>query len=540
MKHEAHRNADAKGAPLGSGRGKLFFVRNEDETALGRRTQFSREKNTYARLDGPPLLIEGARVNSQGREPSLFYTSLSIWGELFAWIYVQIRKGIQENQSREGETILAPWVVDEMKSVDLKDKRLNARVQQVLSQLAAHPTASIPAACGGHAEMTAAYRLYDNDKVGFHNVLQPHCEATRSRMAAQPVVLLVPDTSEIDLTRPAQQVEDAGPLDGDTRRGVFLHFMHAFTPDGTPLGTVQGLPWARDDDKPHNATRTRGERAAQPIEEKESFRWLLSMHHAREEAKHCPGTQIIFVADSEADILDVLATGMEEPHTVDWIVRSCQDRALVDDLDESRAAMEYLHEELLAAPVLFRQPITVRGRTAKVACEDRSRRQPRQTREAVVAVRAARVTLRAPERSAGQLPDVTVNAVLVREENPPGDDVAVEWLLLASLPIDTIDQVRAVIQYYCTRWMIEILFRVLKSGCRVEKRQDLGTCGSPVAVRGGVPDCVLANAVCVPPGPELSGDQLRSRVRAGGVESWAYRVVKRQPPPKKRGRCSNF
>src|SRR4051794_29710661 len=110
-----------------------------------------------------------------------------------------------------------------MKTVDLNDKRLNARVQLILSQLAGHPTASIPAACGGHAEMTAAYRFFDNDKVGFDAVLKPHRDATRTRIAAQPVALLVPDPSEIDLPRPPQQVQDAGPLDGDTRRGVFLH-----------------------------------------------------------------------------------------------------------------------------------------------------------------------------------------------------------------------------------------------------------------------------------------------------------------------------
>jgi len=236
--------------------------------------------------------------------------------------------------------VLAPWVVDEMKSVDLKDKRLNRRVQQILSQLAGQATASIPAACGGHAEMTAAYRFFDNDKVDFDGVLEPPCDGTRSRIAAQPVVILVPDTTEIALSRPTQQVPDAGPLDGDTRRGVFLHLRHAFTPDGTPLGTVQGIPWARDDDTPRNATRTRGERAAVPIEEKESFRWLLSMHHAREEAMHCPGTRIISVADSAADILEVLAAGMEEPRTIDGIVRSCQDRALVDDWDETEAARD--------------------------------------------------------------------------------------------------------------------------------------------------------------------------------------------------------
>ena len=36
--------------------------------------------------------------------------------------------------------------------------------------------------------------------------------------------------------------------------------------------------------------------------------------------------------------------------------------------------------------------------------------------------------------------------------------------MLTSLPIDTVDQVRLVIQYYSTRWMVEIFFRVLKIG----------------------------------------------------------------------------
>ena len=45
--------------------------------------------------------------------------------------------------------MLAPWAVEEMKTADLKDKRLNDRLAIVLSQLGAHPTASIPAACGG-------------------------------------------------------------------------------------------------------------------------------------------------------------------------------------------------------------------------------------------------------------------------------------------------------------------------------------------------------------------------------------------------------
>jgi Transposase DNA-binding len=44
--------------------------------------------------------------------------------------------------------MLAPWIVDEMKTASLPDKRLNRRLMQVLDQLASRPTGSIPSACG--------------------------------------------------------------------------------------------------------------------------------------------------------------------------------------------------------------------------------------------------------------------------------------------------------------------------------------------------------------------------------------------------------
>jgi hypothetical protein len=64
-----------------------------------------------------------------------------------------------------------------------------------------------------------------------------------------------------------------------------------------------------------------------------------------------------------------------------------------------------------------------------------------------------------------------VNVVLVREPDPPADEPPVEWMLLTTLPIDTPDRVRTVVAYYCVRWGIEIFFRTLKSGCRVEERR---------------------------------------------------------------------
>lgn len=364
---------------------------------------------------------------------------------------------------------VAPWILDEMATVDLKDKRLDNRLREVLSQLAGHPTISIPAACGGHAEMTAAYRLFDNEKVTLSDILRPHADATRRRVAQQAVVVLVQDTTEVDVTRPEQQVAGAGPLDGGARRGALLHLLHAFTPDGTPLGTLQALAWVREE-AAVCACLSRAQRAATPIEEKESYRWVEMLQQAGEESQACPSTRVVCVADSEADIYELLDQGTAQPRRVDWIVRACQDRALRQEKAQSAGA-RHLREQVLAQPVLFTQTIQVRGRKAKLACETRGRRQPRQSRQAEVEIRAGRVTLRPPWRADRKLPEVTINVVLVREMNPPKDDEPVEWLLLTCLPVDHSGQVRQVIQYYCVRWMVEVFFRVLKSGCRVEERR---------------------------------------------------------------------
>ena len=115
--------------------------------------------------------------------------------------------------------MLAPWVSEEMKSAQLSDERLNRRLEEVLSALAERPTASIPAACGGHAEMAAAYRFFNNDKVTFDRVLESHIERTCERVATQPVALLIQDTTELDFTRPALPMEGAGYLDNSPRRG---------------------------------------------------------------------------------------------------------------------------------------------------------------------------------------------------------------------------------------------------------------------------------------------------------------------------------
>lgn len=375
--------------------------------------------------------------------------------------------------------MIASWVEEELATVDLADARRNQRLKQVVSDLAARPAVSIPAAVGGgHAETAAAYRFFENPAVEFDAILAPHGEATLARVRQHREVIVAQDTSELELTRPHQQVLGAGPLDAGARRGCFVHPLLALTPEGVPLGTLSAKSWTREDAPPETLDKVaRDKRRKQtPIEEKESLRWIEGLRELHAVAALAPETELIGVADSEADLFELFIAGQVEAGPTpairaQWIVRACQDRAVRRDENAGENGAKCVFEAVAAAPVRATCVVRVRGREPKVGCETRGRRQARESRQATVEVRACPVTLRAPYRPDRKLPDVTVNVVLIREVHPPAGEEPIEWLLLTSLPIGATDEVLRVIKSYCLRWMIELFFRVLKQGCQIETRR---------------------------------------------------------------------
>jgi hypothetical protein len=357
---------------------------------------------------------------------------------------------------------MPPWIVDELKTVDLPDARLDDRLALLLDRLSANPSASLPQACKGPTELAAAYRFFDNPRTNEHNILAPHRDATLARIRQHPVVLLVQDTTQADLTRAEEIV--GGPLSDEKHTGLFVHPLLAFTPDRLPLGTVALQVWARDP-KHFRKKSTRKQRS---IEDKESRRWRDGYRQACRVAAAVPDTEIVCLSDSEGDVYEALMAAEPQPGTTAarFIVRACQDRCLAGP--EQGGAK--LVETVAAGPVLETLTVHVSRRQAKPS-ETRSRKKARHSRTAVVTVRATRVTLRGPKRPGGRLANQAVNAVLVREESPPAGQEPVVWLLLTDLPIDTVEAVVRVVAYYGVRWQAEVFFGVLKGGCRVEERQ---------------------------------------------------------------------
>jgi len=357
-------------------------------------------------------------------------------------------------------------LVDEVSGAELGDERLNKRLGKVIEELGDKPNLSIPAATHARAEMEAAYRFFDNDKVTPEKILQPHIQATRERISQSDLVLLVQDTTELDLTRPKQQVRGAGPMDCEARRGAFFHPLQAFDLDGLPLGVVWQKSWTREEIEANLTKEEKKQKRKQtPIEEKESIRWIEGIRAAREVAQACPETICVCVGDSESDIFE----SFSEPRStkegeVHLLVRACQTRSTTDQSN-------WL-EKARATPCLYKCTVDVSARTAKIATKKTGKReQSRDARIAEVEVRATTVTLRPPFRFDRKLPEVTVNVVLVEETDPPEGCEPIQWLLITTLPINESEQVKMIVQAYCVRWQIEIFFRTIKSGCRVEQRQ---------------------------------------------------------------------
>jgi hypothetical protein len=185
------------------------------------------------------------------------------------------------------------------------------------------------------------------------------------------------------------------------------------------------------------------------VAEKESRKWQEGVRAA---SRDCPaGVRLVHVGDCEADVYDLFveAAGTDGAAV---LIRARHDRQ-TETGQRVRATLE-------AQPVADERDVEL-GRTPK--------RVPRTAR---LELRWAHVTLTPPEHRASEhLPPCAVDAVLVREVAPPDGPEPVEWLLLTTVAVDTLEDAWERVTWYTYRWRIERYHFVLKSGCRIEQRQ---------------------------------------------------------------------
>jgi Transposase DNA-binding len=324
-----------------------------------------------------------------------------------------------------------PWAVREFADAELGDLRRTQRVVELATALAQHPTASLPEACGTGAMLKAAYRFFSNDAIEPQDLLRSHIEATYSRLAQVPLVLAVQDTTEVDWTsHPATQ--GLGPLGHTTCQGLHVHSTLAVTPERVPLGLLAQQVWARD---PADVGK-RARRKQLPISQKESQKWLASLAAVDSARVECPTTRFISVGDREADLYDLLAA--TRPAGVELLLRAAWDRCV-------QAPERYVWATVAAQPVAESLRLQV------------PRRGTQPGREALLRLRFCPLTLCPPRhRQREGLPAVALWAVQVMEDEPPTAVEPIEWLLLTTVAVQTVDDAIERVTWYACRWGIEI------------------------------------------------------------------------------------
>lgn len=455
---------------------------------------------------------------------------------------------------KETSLALMDWVVKETQWANFKDKRLTVRLGHILEMLSRKPAESIPATSNGWSETKAAYRFFDNDAVTADRILKPHLDASIERMRNEPIVLLPQDTTELNYTG-MPQTKGLGKLNSETQLGMLLHPTIAITPERICLGVVDVQTIIREElhrERAHdyllpiiafitlhtpnntmlswslllskNLKIPRPE--SLPIEEKETIKWLNSYRMAQELAEQLPETQFISIADREGDVYELFVETMninsEKNPRAEFIIRASKDRILKEDKKKPKKGMSIkLKQKVAEAPVLgiieFDMP------TAK--------NKNRKSRNVTQEIKATSITLQPARRTNIKLPSVTINVVFAKEINTPNGEKPIEWFLLTSLPIDTAEKAIQVMTWYLCRWQIEIFFKILKSGCGVEKLQlqTIDRLKPSLALYMIIAWRILAMTMLGRSCPDMACTAVFDE------EEWraVYVVVHRGPPPKK-------
>jgi hypothetical protein len=274
---------------------------------------------------------------------------------------------------------------------------------------------------GNRAGEMRLTRFLRNDKVSVEEIV--HCAgAATVRRVKGLHVLAIQDTTSLR--------DDGG------KRSVSAHPTIAVDADsGALLGLVHAQILRRE-----GGLKER--RRSRAFDDKQSRRWLEAAEVAAG-LRDGGAKQVTVVADREGDIYAAFA---RKPAGVELLVRAAHDRALIDGAR--------LFGHLAAQPAGGQFSVTLPAAPGRTA------------REAVLAVRFCSVEVQRPDirPMLQDLPaQVTLSLVEVREITAPRSVEPVCWRLLTSHPVDSFATARWIAGLYQQRWVIEELFRTLKT-----------------------------------------------------------------------------
>lgn len=338
------------------------------------------------------------------------------------------------------------WSERTFGGVQLHDLRRTRRAVQAASKLAENPLDSLPAQMQTWKETKALYRWLDEPDVTFAALMQPHLQQTREQAHGSPVVLLVQDTTDIDLSH-RHKISGVGQIGNERGRGFFVQTVLAVLPQSPEvLGCIAQEPFVRI---PAPDGEQRSQRHKR--EERETDVWMRQVQSIGTPE---PGSMWVHVGDRGADMFPFFqACQATQTH---FLVRAAQNRRI----EESEEEIRYSLRRARSWPSQASRPFEVPARHGH------------QARSTQLQLSFGQMTLLPPRHEPRESREpLTVWVIRVWEEQAPEGEEPLEWLLLTSVPTTTLEQAWERADWYGDRWLVEDYHPCLKSGCRIEQRQ---------------------------------------------------------------------
>lgn len=355
------------------------------------------------------------------------------------------------------------WAENEFGGASLGDLRLSNRLVKSVNIQAEKPGFSFSGAGKGQPkDVDGYYRMIEQpatSAITFDAILAPHREQTIKRMRGQKTVLNIQDGTDLNYTSLAQ-CSGLGLIGSNQTkaksRGFHLHSTFVVSTDGIPLGLLRA-----DCEPPKEKKNTTDKKSVVPIEEKKTFNWIQGLRDANALAKVLPDTRQINLMDREGDFYELF----EEPRrkNVELLVRASYNRNMGN-------GEKKLFDQVRSGKERGLLNICVPRQSSRPKLSKQKVREKRKERHAEVAVRYRTIQMHAPitPEHKGKQP-IPLSIVHIREESPPEGQNPVEWFLLTTLSINSLEDAIECVRWYRLRWRIEDWHRTLKSGCNVEE-----------------------------------------------------------------------
>lgn len=351
------------------------------------------------------------------------------------------------------------------------DKRLSKEYLTLVTEMSARGSAVINRACEKASDKKAAYRFINNDNVTVDKIATDLVNQSVTNIEQLDVkeVLVAQDTMEVVRENVLSRLKKRGRTVLEcarTNKGMRSHsaiIMDSAT--GVPVGFGYLKIWGREP-KPLSEVKEEeftADRKRQPsyyitdpdtgktrykysipvmARDSESSRWIDAASQVRDAIN--PEVHVIMLQDREGDMYPLLTLPTDFKN-LDIVVRASKNRVVLLPDGGTRNLFDYTG----SAEVQGTYTISVGKGPRKKA------------REAKVGLRYGKVTIRRPHSPV--YPQKSVELYFVRVmELYHGEGEPIDWLLLTSLPVNSVEDAQKIVSYYRKRWFIEDFHRLLK------------------------------------------------------------------------------